>query len=37
MRPRIAADSHTLAALLVDEDFVLMTATNNTRAARLSD
>jgi hypothetical protein len=26
----VAADSHTFAALLVDEDFVLMTASNNT-------
>jgi hypothetical protein len=27
----VATASHTFAALLVDEDFVLMTATNKTR------
>jgi hypothetical protein len=30
----LMADSHTFAALLVDEDFVLMTATNKTPAAQ---
>jgi hypothetical protein len=28
--PGLAADRHTFAALLVDEDFVLITATNHT-------
>jgi hypothetical protein len=32
-----AADSHTFAALLVDEDFVLMTATNKTPVAQRAD
>jgi len=33
----IATASHTFAALLVDEDFVLMTATNKTPVARWAD
>jgi hypothetical protein len=33
----IATASHTFAALLVDEDFVLMTATNKTPVAQWAD